>query len=250
MNKRLGYVVAGVMLSGGAAALDAVGQRYVDQLVKGGPVSIRQAAQSIYHTGMKDTEVLDVAAEVLVQQYGTATANTEIDAMAWVCKALGESGNGRYTAVLNQVAEGDVHRKLAKHCSTAAKKLPAAGANAYKPGSVNLSKYQGGAAKSQPAAAAKPAPAKAQAAGKGSFSDIVQGMSMDEVHALLGAPSASYAHQTGKAWIPFNFKGGDVARQVYLYQGRGRIIFSNESAYSSVWRVLEVIEDPNESGYP
>src|SRR5690606_40371966 len=58
-----------------AMALDAVGQRYVDQLVQGGPVSIRQAAQSMYHSGVRDTEVLDVAAEVLLQNYRNAASN-------------------------------------------------------------------------------------------------------------------------------------------------------------------------------
>jgi hypothetical protein len=88
------------------------------------------------------------------------------------------------------------------------------------------------------------------AQGSGSFSDIRTGMSMDEVNALLGAPTATFSHQTGKAWIPFNFKGKDVARVVSLYKGKGRITFSQESVYANVWRVLEVTNNPNESGYP
>ena len=39
-------------------------------------------------------------------------------------------------------------------------------------------------------------------------------------------------------------------RIVALYRGKGRIIFSQESVYSSVWRVLELQPNPNETGYP
>lgn len=232
-----------------AHALDASGQRYVDQLLQGGPISIREAAQNIYHSGYRDTETLDVAAEVLLQKYRSASDNTTSDALAWVCKALGSSGNGRYKPVLTEVVANSNNGKLDRHCEKAAAGLPAGGA-AYAAGSVNLDAYRSG--KGQPAANA-PAATPAQAAvaqGKGSFNDIRTGMSMDEVNALLGAPSATYTHQTGKAWIPFNFKGKDVARVVSLYKGKGRIIFSQESVYASVWRVMEVINNPDESGYP
>ncbi|MGL4316205.1 MAG: hypothetical protein ACRCTL_06285 [Pseudomonas sp.] len=227
-----------------AQAVDATGQRYIDQLLQGGPVSVSQAAQSIYHTGYRDQEVLDVAAEVLAQKYRGATSNSEADAYAWVCKALASSGNGRYKALLSQVAEAD-NGKLQRHCSKAAGSL-SAGASSYAPGSVNLERYRSGAVTSAQPAAQAAAPVQ----GKGSFSSVVVGMSMDEVNALIGAPSATYTHQTGKAWIPFNFKGKDVARVVNLYKGQGRITFSQESVYAQVWRVLEVQVNPNETGYP
>lgn len=232
-----------------AQALDASGQRYVNQLVQGGPVSIRDAAQSIYHSGYRDTETLDVAAEVLLQKYRTASDSTSADALAWVCKALGISGNGRYKPVLDEVVANSNNSKLDRHCEKAADSLSPGGA-AYTAGSVNLDAYRNG--KGQPAsnAPAAVAPAAAVAQGSGSFSDIRTGMSMDEVNALLGAPSATSSHQTGKAWIPFNFKGKDVARVVALYKGKGRITFSQESVYANVWRVMEVTNNPNESGYP
>lgn len=232
-----------------AQALDPSGKRYVDQLVQGGPVSIREAAQSIYHSGYRDQEVLDVAAEVLLQKYRTSNDNTSADAMAWVCKALGNSGNGRYKPVLDEVVATSGNRKLDKHCGGAAKNLPA-GTAGYRAGSVSLDAYRKG--QGRPAAgtpsASNATPAVPQ--GSGSFEHVRVGMSMDEVNALLGTPSATYSHQTGKAWIPFNFKGKDVARIVALYKGKGRIIFSQESVYASVWRVMELQPNPNESGYP
>ena len=82
------------------------------------------------------------------------------------------------------------------------------------------------------------------------FSQLKIGMSMKQVTDLTGPPTDQGAYITGKAWIPFNFKGKDVARIVALYRGKGRIIFSQESVYSSVWRVLELQPNPNETGYP
>jgi hypothetical protein len=231
-----------------AQAVDATGQRYIDQLTSGGPVSISQAAQSIYHTGLRDQEVLDVAAQVLSDQYRSAAGNTEADAYAWVCKALAQSGNGRYQPLIAQVAQSD-NRKIAKHCAKAAKSLTASNP-VFVPGSVNLAKYRAGGSGAASASKSLQSAPASRPAGSGSFGSVVIGMSMDEVNAILGAPSATYSHQTGKAWIPFNFQGKDVARVVNLYKGQGRVTFSQDSVYSSVWRVLEVLPNPNETGYP
>jgi hypothetical protein len=151
---------------------------------------------------------------------------------------------------LAEVVANSNNRKLDRHCEKAADSLSADGAP-YTLGSVNLEAYRNGkgqAAASAPKLAAAPQAVVAQ--GSGALSDIRTGMSMDEVNALLGAPTATYTHQTGKAWIPFNFKGKDVARVVSLYKGKGRITFSQESVYASVWRVMDVTHNPNESGYP
>ncbi|MGY8832622.1 MAG: hypothetical protein ACKVIS_24440, partial [Pseudomonadales bacterium] len=187
----------------------------------------------------------------LLQKYRSASDNPTSDALAWVCKALASSGNGRYKPVLSEVVANSDNRKLDRHCEKAADSLSAGGAP-YTVGSVNLDAYRAGQGKAATSTQTlTPAAAPATAAqGSGSFSDIRTGMSMDEVNALLGAPTATFSHQTGKAWIPFNFKGKDVARVVSLYKGKGRITFSQESVYANVWRVLEVTNNPNESGYP
>ncbi|KRW61664.1 hypothetical protein [Pseudomonas sp. TTU2014-080ASC] len=233
-----------------AFALDPSGQRYVEQLVQGGAVSIRDAAQSIYHSGYRDVETLDVAAEVLLQRYRNASDNTTSDALAWVCKALASSGNGRYKAVLDEVVANSNNRKMNRHCQKAAGSL-SAGASTYVKGSVNLNAYRNGQGKPAANTTAAAAPARTvSVSGTGAFANVRQGMSMDEVNALLGAPTGTYSHQTGKAWNPFNFKGKDVARIVHLYKGKGRIVFSQESVYANVWRVMEITSNPNETGYP
>lgn len=240
-------LVAGLgALNAHAGDVDVVDQRYIDQLTKGGNTSIKQAAQSIYNTGEKDTEVLDVAAEVLLQRY-PSSGKSDIDTLAWVCRALGNSGNSRYASTLQEVVDSDAHKKLRKYCSKAQKEVGSASGDQYKKGSVNIAALRG----SSSSASSKPAPAKAapSSSGKSGLDVIVVGMSMQEVYDLVGQPTATSTHQTGKAWIPFNYGGKDLARTHLLYKGQGRVVCSHD-AYSSSSRVLEVILDPEETGYP
>jgi hypothetical protein len=236
-----------------AWGLDEAGTRYVKMLANGGPSSIRSAAESIYNTANTDQDVLDAAAETLAQNYRkNPSSETYADAMAWLCRALGNSGNARYKAVVEDVANNAESRKLKKHCDRAAGDLPkAAGATPYVAGSFDLSKYKDGAAGATPVATAAAAPAGAApaAAGKG-FSIVKEGMSKEEVEALIGVPTAVTSHITGKAFRPFNFKGSDTHRTIALYKGVGRIIYSNSSAYTSTYRVVEIVNDSSESGYP
>src|SRR3546814_16993855 len=74
-------------------------------------------------------------------------------------------------------------------------------------------------------------------------------MSMQQVYSIIGPPTSTNSHITGKAFIPFNFRGKDSYRSIAHYKGQGRIVFSNSSAYSSDQRALEVHMDPNASGF-
>ena len=74
-------------------------------------------AESIYNTGNTNTEVLDVAAEVLLEKYPRAGEDGgAVDAVAWLCRGLGSSGNSRYRPVLEKVEnDKSVHRKARGH---------------------------------------------------------------------------------------------------------------------------------------
>ncbi len=237
--KSLSVFLATMLFGGAVLAMDPAGQRYIDQMTQGGMASVKQAAQSMYNTGETNTQVLDVAAEVLLQNYSNAS---DSDALAWVAKALGKSRNGRYYGVLKEVADSKADKKLLKHTATALKEIGGASGNQYVKGSVNLKTV------SKSKAAAPDKSAKNTSA-KG-LDIIRKGMSMQEAFDLVGAPTSSSARPTGKAFIPFNFKGGDSVRSYALYKGKGRIVFSSDSHYSSSMRVIEVHMDPNESGYP
>jgi len=239
-----------LLLSGTAFAIDPAGQRYIEQMTQGGMTSVKQAAQSMYNTGETNTQVLDVAAEVLLQNYSHAS---DPDALAWVAKALGKSHNGRYYSVLKEVVDSQADKKLRKHTAGALKEIGSASGDQYVKGSVNLqTASQSKAPASGPSAKHKTAnsaaaPAKAYANGL----DVLRnGMSMQEAFDLVGPPTSTTSRATGKAWIPFNYKGSDLVRSYALYKGKGRIVFSSASRYDSTMRVIEVQIDSNERGYP
>lgn len=246
-----------------AWALDSSGQRYTKMLASGGPGTIRSAAEDIFNTGYKDQEVLDVAAQVLVDiQTKTLASRDFADTGAWLCKALGISGNGRYRALLQSMAKADINRNTKKWCDKSLDMIPkgAAAGEPFVAGSVNVQDYaEGGpkqvagasSAKPAPVAAAKTAAAPAAASNKKvDFSLIKEGMSMQEVDELLGPPTNQATYMTGKQFQPFNFGAKDVQRTKYLYKGVGHIVFSLKSAYNGVYRVIEIVPDPNETGYP
>lgn len=236
-----------------AWALDASGQRYTTMLASGGPGTISSAAQDIFNTGMKDQEVLDVAAQVLVDlQAKTLLSRDFADAAAWLCKALGISGNGRYRPVLESVIKADINRKTRSHCDKAVDLLPKGAADAFVPGSVNVDAYKdggkgGGTAAAKPAPVAKPAVASNKTV---DFSLVKEGMSSAEVDDLLGPPTNQSTYMTGKQFQPFNFGAKDIQRMKYLYKGVGHIEFSMKSGYNGIFRVIAVVPDANESGYP
>ena len=92
--------------------------------------------------------------------------------------------------------------------------------------------------KAAPAAAA-PAPAK-QAA---SISSIKDGMTDAEVTGILGQPSSSSEHASGKQWIP-GYMGSDLSHVEWIYKGQGRISFSR-NRWSGTLKVIKVEPNPN-----
>ncbi len=79
-----------------------------------------------------------------------------------------------------------------------------------------------------------------------SLSKIEIGMTDAEVRALLGEPANIRSYPTGKNWIPFYF-GGDTYRFDWIYSKTGRVIFANTNRFSRSIKVVEVIENPEES---
>ena len=80
------------------------------------------------------------------------------------------------------------------------------------------------------------------------FAKIRVGMGMAEVYSLIGQPTDTTSHITGKAFIPYYY-GGDTHRVEALYKGQGRIIFAPPHAFTSDLQVMEIDYDPTERGY-
>lgn len=235
-----------------AYALDASEQRYVDMIRQGSLSSTKQVAQDVYNTGEDNLAVIDLLTEVLLQRYATAAAG-DIDALAWTCRAIGQTRNGRYHNALQQVANSGAHKKLRKYASQALDEVGSPVGTQYQQGMASLSSSHRSARTATPAAreAEHSNNNDNDARGRnGSLAQVKKGMSQDQAYALAGEPTSTTSHITGKSWIPFNFKGGDTARLYALYKGKGRIIFSNNSYYDHRWHVFDVQLDNNESGYP
>lgn len=247
MMKTLIKNIAAVTLFGlvsAAYALDASEQRYVDMLTDGSMSSVKAASKDIFNNGEDNQTVLDTLAEVLLQNAPNAPTG-DIDALSWAAKALGKSRNPRYRDTLSSVANSS-NKKLAKYANSALDDLSDSTVPQYKKGTVSL-KNSG----NKSSASSTSTSSNASSTGKGQpLSVVKKGMSMAEAYALVGEPTTSTGHVTGKAWIPFNFKGSDTARQYSLYKGKGRIIFTNRSYYDHTWQVYEVQVDANEPGYP
>jgi hypothetical protein len=288
MNKKVFALVLVASLFGGSAfaEMNDLDKGYVDQIIKGSWGTLRQVSENMANTSYSNTEVLDVLAEVTLEKYPQTGADfSTVDSVAWMCRALGASGNYRYRPLLEKIADDkSVHRKLRAHCEKAAKGLPKSGANPYVAGTVNLELLRNPpppppapeppakgkknaknakpvaaptapaaapAVPAAPAAAATPAAPAANAAPTTvDFSKIQVGMSQQQVNELLGPPTAQTQHMTGKQWQPFNFGARDLQRMMYLYKGVGRIEFSLKSAYEGVFRVVSITPNPAETGYP
>jgi hypothetical protein len=230
-----------------ALALDATQQNRLDMLTSGSMRSVKTVSQDIFNSGESSQVVLDALAEVLLKNAPNAPAGN-IDALSWAAKALGHTRNPRYRDALNSVANNSsAHKKLRKYAENAAEELSGSSVPQYKQGMASLKPSSRASHTSHNSSASS----TRSSAGAGQpLSAVHKGMSMQEAYALVGEPTTSTGHITGKAWIPFNFRGADTARQYSLYKGKGRIIFTNSSYYDHTWRVYEVQLDSNESGYP
>jgi hypothetical protein len=82
------------------------------------------------------------------------------------------------------------------------------------------------------------------------FAKVKVGEERDQVFATIGQPNTlSNPYQTGKAFIPFHYGGGDDMRVAAHYKGVGVITFGNDSSFTSGYSVVDIHYDPNEPGY-
>ena len=77
------------------------------------------------------------------------------------------------------------------------------------------------------------------------FAKIQLGMGMSEVYALIGRPTDTGNHITGKAFIPYYY-GGDTHRSEAIYKGLGRVVFSPRHAFTQDMEVIEINYNPSE----
>lgn len=247
-------MIAMLFMAVPAMAVSTEGERYINQIVGGGSSSLRRASQHIYRNEMTEKLVLDVLSEKLLRTYNKNSKDA-VDALAWACKALGRSEKVRYKNVLKTVSTQAKNAKTRKYAKSSLKMMPGGKAKyPYKKGTVNLGAMKKRLDNGQSAVSGKHKPKKAKKSkkkkGKNSLTKIQEGMGMEEVESMVGSPTSTTARVTGKAWNPY-YRGGDSTRITHFYKGRGRVLYSRGSRYSSRrWRVIEVQIDRGEPGYP
>jgi len=79
------------------------------------------------------------------------------------------------------------------------------------------------------------------------MADIEIGMGMRQVEHILGPPSDSEEHCTGKAFIPLYY-GTDSTRKTWLYTGLGKITFS-AGGFRSTYLVSGIKHNPEGSPF-
>lgn len=81
------------------------------------------------------------------------------------------------------------------------------------------------------------------------FSKVQVGMSQKQVHDILGQPTDTSNHTTGKMFIPFYF-GNDMMRFEEYYKGMGRLTFTGVGVGGVNLKLYSGVYDPSEDGYP
>lgn len=97
--------------------------RIENMLASGVPELVRLGAKRIYNGHSSDSELLELAKERLLADYPTAQSKVEVDAVAWLCKALAQSGQSIYRPVLEEVANKAPNAKVAKYANKYAQTL-------------------------------------------------------------------------------------------------------------------------------
>ena len=79
-----------------------------------------------------------LAAKKKNQAYRAPIELDQRDAYAWICRLLSHRGGARYSALLENVANGAVDEKLRRYAELKIDPAPGAEQTPYVPGSVNL----------------------------------------------------------------------------------------------------------------
>jgi len=87
------------------------------------PDELKRAAHALYDAPSLSHDDLDAVAKRISQSDGTEDPVT-IDGIAWLCRVLGKSGDGRYKPLLFNVTQANANAKLRKYAKESASQLP------------------------------------------------------------------------------------------------------------------------------
>lgn len=72
----------------------------------------------VYHSYTQNVEMVGEVNNLLLSSYASATTDEQIDALAWMCRTLGESGIKQYKPTLERIANDEAaNKKLRKYAT-------------------------------------------------------------------------------------------------------------------------------------
>jgi len=94
-------------------------QKHVAQLLQSeSAVDVRNGAKNVYYHHADSTYLAQVAEQSLLRDYQTRTSDrNEIDALAWLCKALAQTHDQQFKNTLSTVADSAYHRKVRSYAA-------------------------------------------------------------------------------------------------------------------------------------
>lgn len=114
---------------------EAVG---LTQLLSGHAMAVKYAAETRTRRGGATPQIMDAAAQLLLETHTTIVEPRMVDAHAWICRLLVTHGGPRYNDVLATVATGATSKKLQKFAELPWEKSAPKTGEPYVPGSVSL----------------------------------------------------------------------------------------------------------------
>lgn len=92
-------------------------KRAQNMLSSDNPVMLRLGAKRVYYKYFDDTGLLEIVKSRLLNDFNMATDGVHIDAVAWLCKALGRSGKLEYRSALETVTEKASNKKISRYAA-------------------------------------------------------------------------------------------------------------------------------------
>ncbi|MBO1256754.1 hypothetical protein J3L16_13760 [Alteromonas sp. 5E99-2] len=112
-------------------------QKIIDMLLSGDLQRAKIAAKAIEDASIKNTEVIDVAAEVLLTK-APHMYTSDVDALAWIARSIGSTENDRYYSVLYDILTSSNDKKFTRHVKKALKKVGSGSGEQYVAGMYAL----------------------------------------------------------------------------------------------------------------
>ena len=90
-------------------------ENYISAVQSGSADTKVEAARKIINSAITDQRLYAAVNKVLLDTYSKADSGDDVDALAWLCKALATSGNPEYKATLENIVQNADSRKLRKY---------------------------------------------------------------------------------------------------------------------------------------